>query len=160
MLVTYAMSGVDDIRNFRQVTPSLATSGQPTEAQLAEIARSGYDVIVNLALHDDPRYSLPDEAASVAALGIEYVHIPVRFEAPTESDLEEFMTAMARVEHRRVWIHCAANFRVPAFLGLYWTRQRGWPVDRAFALMESLWQPNPVWSSFIAAQLAKSSLQR
>jgi uncharacterized protein (TIGR01244 family) len=145
-----------DIRNFRQVTPSLATSGQPSETDLAEIARAGYDVIVNLALHDDPRYSLPDEAAAVASLGIEYIHIPVKFDTPTDSDLEQFFAAMKRIEHRRAWVHCAANFRVSAFLGLYWTLAKGWPVDRAFALMESLWQPNPVWSQFIATRLAKA----
>jgi protein tyrosine phosphatase (PTP) superfamily phosphohydrolase (DUF442 family) len=149
------VTSVDEIRNFRQVTPALATSGQPSESQLAAIAQSGYDVIVNLALHDDPRYSLPDEAASVASLGIEYVHIPVKFDAPTESDLDQFIAVMKRVEHRRVWIHCASNLRVPTFLGLYWNLQLGWPVDRAFALMESLWQPNQIWSQFISAQLAK-----
>ena len=147
---------LDQIRNFRQVSASLATSGQPSESQLAEIAASGYDLIVNLALHDDPRYSLPDEAASVASLGLEYVHIPVTFDAPAESDLEQFIAVMKGAERRRAWIHCAANFRVSAFLGLYWTVALGWPVDRAFALMESVWQPDEVWSRFISAQLARS----
>lgn len=39
---------------------------------MAAIAAAGYDVVINLALHDDPRYSLKDEAASVRALGLEY----------------------------------------------------------------------------------------
>jgi protein tyrosine phosphatase (PTP) superfamily phosphohydrolase (DUF442 family) len=38
-----------DIHNFRQVSPDLASSGQPREDQLVAIAAAGYDVIVNLA---------------------------------------------------------------------------------------------------------------
>ena len=70
---------IHDVYNFRQATPDLATSGQPTEEQLGAIAAAGYNVVVNLALHNDPRYSLRDEAASLSALGLDYVHIPVQF---------------------------------------------------------------------------------
>jgi hypothetical protein len=85
---------VHDVYNFRQAAPDLATSGQPTEEQLGAIAAAGYNVVVNLALHDDPRYSLRDEAASVEAFGLDYVHIPVQFGAPKEEDLLAFFDAM------------------------------------------------------------------
>ena len=74
---------ISDIHNYRQAAPDIATSGQPGEDQLAAIAAPGCDVVINLALHDDLRYSLKDEASSVQALGIEYIHIPVQFGAPT-----------------------------------------------------------------------------
>ena len=135
----------------------MATSGQPREDQLAAIAAAGYDVIINLALHDDPRYSLPDEASSVAALGLEYIHIPVPFGAPTENELGRFFDAMDRHKRSRVWVHCAANMRVTAFLGLYRYLREGWPDERAFALLRDVWQPDAVWSEFIALQMAKAS---
>ena len=53
----------------------------------------------------------------------------------------------------KIWIHCAANIRVSAFLGLYSVLRLGWEKERAFELMNSLWQPNDVWSAFIAATL-------
>ena len=96
---------VHDVYNFRQAAPDLATSGQPTEEQLGAIAAAGYNVVVNLALHDDPRYSLRDEAASVSALGLDYVHIPVQFGAPMERDLIAFFDAMDRNSGRRIWVH-------------------------------------------------------
>jgi uncharacterized protein (TIGR01244 family) len=148
-------SSVADIYNFRQVTPDLAASGQPREHQLAAIAGAGYDVVINLALHDDPHYSLPDEAGSVRALGLGYVHIPVRFDAPSESDLGLFFDAMDQHANARVWVHCAANIRVSVFLGLYRALRQGWTEEDAFALMREIWEPNAVWSSFIASQLAK-----
>jgi uncharacterized protein (TIGR01244 family) len=144
------------IYRYRQATPTLATSGQPREEQLAEIAAAGYDVVINLALHDDPRYALKDEAASVRALGLDYVHIPVQFDAPTESDLATFFEAMDAHKHRRVWLHCAANIRVTAFLGLYRRLREGWPEDLAFELMDDLWEPDAVWSAFIRTQLGKA----
>jgi uncharacterized protein (TIGR01244 family) len=150
-----AVPSIGDIYNFRQVSPDLASSGQPREHQLAAIAEAGYNVVINLALHNDPRYSLSDEAASVQALGMEYVHIPVQFGAPTESDLERFFDAMEQHAHERIWVHCAANMRVSAFLGLYRTLRQGWPESQAFALMREMWQPDAVWSQFIASQLAK-----
>jgi len=148
---------ISSIHNYRQAAPDMATSGQPREDQLAAIAAAGYDVVINLALHDDPRYSLKDERASVHALGIEYVHIPVQFGAPTTRDLTSFFDAMERSKGRRVWVHCAANMRVTAFLGLYLQLREGWPEERAFSLMRDVWQPNEVWSSFIAAQIASAS---
>lgn len=146
-------SRISDIYNFRQIGPNLATSGQPDEEELAAIAAAGYQVIVNIALHDDPRYSLPDETASVQALGLEYIHIPVLFHAPTEGDLHRFFDVMDRCRDRRVWVHCAANKRVSTFLGLYWHLREGQPREQAFKLMESVWEPNEVWSAFIAERI-------
>jgi protein tyrosine phosphatase (PTP) superfamily phosphohydrolase (DUF442 family) len=107
---------VHDVHNFRQAAPDLATSGRLTEEQLGATAAAGYNVVVNLALHNDPRYSLRDEAASVRAFGLDCVHIPVQFGAPKEEDLLAFFDAMDRNSGRRVWIHCAANMRVTAFV--------------------------------------------
>lgn len=143
------------IYNYRPVDESLSTSGQPTVAQLASVAEAGFKAVINLALHDDPRYSLPDEAGAVRSLGLAYVHIPVQFSAPTEADLLAFFSAMQAHRGQKVWVHCAANMRVSAFLGLYRVIKQGWEDQRAFELMHSLWQPNEVWSSFIAAMLER-----
>lgn len=144
---------VSDIYQFRQAAPDLATSGQPREHQLAAIAAAGYEVVINLGLHDDPRYSLPDEAASVQALGMEYVHIPVLFDAPAERKLTRFFDAMEAHAGKRIWLHCAANLRVSAFLGLYRRLRQQWPLECAFELMNDVWEPNAIWADFIGRQL-------
>jgi len=141
------------VYQYRQAAPDLATSGQPREEQLSLIAASGYEVVMNLALHDDPRYSLPDEAASVRRLGLEYVHIPVPFDSPNQEGLAKFFEAMDARRGKRIWLHCAANLRVTAFLGLYRQLREGWPNEQAFALMSDVWKPNPVWEAFIQRQL-------
>jgi protein tyrosine phosphatase (PTP) superfamily phosphohydrolase (DUF442 family) len=144
-----------DILNFLRIDAALATSGQPSIEELAGAAREGTEVVINLALHDDPRYSLPDEAGTVGSLGMTYVHIPVKFDAPQEAELFAFFDAMERHRGRKVLVHCAANKRVTAFLGLYRTIREGWDVDRAFAPMHRIWEPNAAWAPFIAAMLDK-----
>ena len=71
------------------------------------------------------------------------------------NDLIKFFDAMASHKHHRVWVHCAANKRVTAFLGLYRCLREGWPEEPAFALLREIWEPDEVWSTFIASQLAK-----
>ena len=148
------MDQIKDIVNFLAIETNLTTSGQPTEAQLAALAREGCEVIVNLALHDDPRYSLPDETALVASLGMNYIHIPVQFDAPRQSDLEAFFEAMESNQGKKMHVHCAANMRVSAFLGLYFHIRLGRSKDAAFAPLRSIWEPDAVWSAFITDMLS------
>jgi uncharacterized protein (TIGR01244 family) len=143
-------STLANIRNFREVDEHLATCGQPSEAQLAIIAAQGFSTVINLALHNDPRYSLPNEAMSVQALGMEYVHIPVQFANPTEADLLAFMSAMDEHQNQKLLVHCAANYRATAFLGLYRVIKLQWPREKSFELMHEA-----VWSAFIETMLEK-----
>ena len=145
---------LNSIYNYRQLGPRLAASGQPDEEELAAIAAAGYDLVLNIALDDDPAYSLPDEAGTVLSLGMRYLHIPVRFAAPTLDDLRRFFDAMDANRDSRTWVHCAANMRVSVFLGLYWHLREGQPLDQAFALQREIWEPDPVWQAFIARALA------
>jgi len=149
-------AGIASIFNYHAVDDAVSTSGQPSESEFQAIAQSGFEVIINLALHDDPRYSLPDEAGLVKSLGMEYVHIPVQFGAPTEEDLLAFFSAMEKYQGRKLFIHCAANKRVTAFFGLYRAMQLNWDVGKAFELMRDVWEPDPVWSTFIAHMLEKN----
>jgi protein tyrosine phosphatase (PTP) superfamily phosphohydrolase (DUF442 family) len=86
-----------------------------------------------------------------------YVHIPVQFKAPTEADFDSFCAEMDARAEERVWVHCAANWRVTAFLGLYRVLREGWERERAFALLHELWEPDEVWAPFIEAMLQKRS---
>jgi len=153
------MAKVTDIYNFRFIEDALSTSGQPTEAQLRAAASEGYEVIINLALHDDRRYSLSDETGLIEGLGMVYVHIPVQFDAPTEDDLLAFFQAMEMYNGKKIHIHCAANMRVTVFLGLYLMVKQGQAESNAFESMRSVWEPNDVWSSFISSMVTKYAQQ-
>lgn len=80
------MRDIEQIYNYLKLSDSVATAGQPTEAQLSLIKESGYQVVVNLALSESPK-ALPHEQAIVESLGMHYIHIPVLWENPTIVDL-------------------------------------------------------------------------
>lgn len=139
---------VATIYNFRRLSERIATSGQPAEAELAAIAQSGYQVVINLGL-TGTEYALPDEAGLAASLGLHYVHIPVQWDHPTEQDLDRFMQAMDRHHAHMVWVHCAANMRVSVFVALYRVLRLGWSIERALVDVHALWVPNETWQRFI-----------
>jgi uncharacterized protein (TIGR01244 family) len=148
------MAAVEDIVHYRKVNDRLATAGQPTEDQLRAAAEAGFEVVINLAPDDAPN-ALAGEAGLVRSLGMQYVHIPVPFPAPEEQQLLAFFDAMDANAERRLLVHCAANKRVSAFLGLRGVLRRGESVEEAFALMRGLWEPNPVWAAFIQEMLTR-----
>jgi uncharacterized protein (TIGR01244 family) len=142
------MADPDSIYHWQRLDDRTTTSGQPSEAELAELAALGVRRVINLGLHTHPR-ALPDEAASVAALGMTYVHIPVDFGNPTEADFAAFCAAVAAAGDAPLHVHCIANYRVSAFFHRYRRDVLGMDPDRARADLARIWQPDPVWSAFI-----------
>ena len=136
------------IPHWLRISDRITTSGQPTGPQLAEIAALGVAAVINLALHSHER-ALPDERGDVGALGMAYVHIPVEFARPTESDFAAFAAAMKGWKDRKVHIHCIANFRVSAFLYRYRRDVLGGDERRARADLDRIWRPDPVWAAFL-----------
>jgi protein tyrosine phosphatase (PTP) superfamily phosphohydrolase (DUF442 family) len=137
-----------DIVNFVVVDARIASAGQPSEAQLREIAESGFEAVVNLGILD-PEYCLPDEKKSAQALGLHYVHIPVTFTAPKDEDFERFRQTMRRLAGRKVFVHCAMNMRVSCFLALYGEAELGWSREQADEHVRLVWEPDDVWRGFL-----------
>jgi uncharacterized protein (TIGR01244 family) len=142
------MSDPEAIYNWRRLDERITTSGQPTEAQLADIQALGVRHVINLGLHTSEK-ALPDEAASVSRLGMTYIHIPVDFQNPTDQDFEQFCAEMARLEDVPVHVHCIANYRVSAFCFRYRRDVLGMDEAQARAEMEAIWQPDGVWADFV-----------
>lgn len=139
--------------NFLQIDENLITSGQPSEAQLVEVSKAGYQMVINLAL-SDADYSLKDEAASVRQLGMNYVHIPVIWTAPTLSDLGQFFESMDANQNKKIYVHCAANMRASVFIALYRSIRMGWRIEDASIDLLRIWKPDPVWQTFLQDALA------
>jgi protein tyrosine phosphatase (PTP) superfamily phosphohydrolase (DUF442 family) len=136
------------IQNFLQLSPTLATAGQPRREQFALIAGAGYDVVINLAMPDSWD-AVPDEAELVTELGLAHYHIPVEWEDPHREDLVQFCDLMDLLEGQKVFVHCARNMRVSAFIFLYRVLRQGRPAVDCRPDLEKIWQPNEVWEEFI-----------
>ena len=143
------MADPEAIYNWHRLDDRITTSGQPTEQQLADICALGVRHIVNLGLHTHEK-ALPDEAASVARLGMTYVHIPVDFQHPTDRDFAQFCSVMEELNDQPVHVHCIANARVSAFFYRYRRDVLGMDEKQARAEMEAVWKPTGVWAAFTA----------
>jgi protein tyrosine phosphatase (PTP) superfamily phosphohydrolase (DUF442 family) len=141
----------DEIRNFVRVDDTTLTGGQPTAGQLRDAAAEGVQAVVNLATLD-PLSALLDEAKLVPSLGMDYYHIPVVWDDPQPADFDQFARTLDALAGKPVLIHCAANFRVTAFYGLYAMRSLGWTGAQADALRARVWRDHqhPIWEAFVS----------
>jgi len=141
------------IYNYRRMAPDLATAGQPSDEELAAVARAGFEVVIDLALLD-AAYSLADEPGLVRSLGMVFEHVPVVWERPTPDDLALFFDVMRRHRGRRIFLHCAANMRASVFLALYRIRELDWSRDEAMNQVRDIWEPDATWRTFIQNALS------
>lgn len=137
-----------DIYNYLKISDSIATAGQPTKEQFEAVKGSGYQTVVNLALATSTN-ALADEKQVVEAQGMEYVHIPVIWENPTLEDVEQFFSVMEANTDKKVFVHCAANMRVSAFMYLYRCICKRISEEEAKKDLDQIWMPNEDWQKFI-----------
>ncbi len=142
---------MEKLLNYYQITDKVGTSGQPSKEQFADIAQMGYEAVVNLAMHDSDK-AIPDEGSIVVGLGMSYFHIPVPFDKPTADHLRTFCGIMSVLAGKKVWVHCAVNARVSAFMFHYLTWVRGVSEREATSPFLRDWRPlmDEAWKSFMA----------
>jgi protein tyrosine phosphatase (PTP) superfamily phosphohydrolase (DUF442 family) len=143
---------LSEIYNFRAIGDKLGTAGQPTEAQLRAVSESGFEAVINLALPTSDK-ALANEGSIVTGLGMAYVQIPVDFKVPTAQDFRAFCRVMDAFDDRPVFVHCAANMRVSAFVFLHRVLHERVSPAEAERDLHAIWQPDQIWSRFIEDQL-------
>lgn len=136
------------IYNFRKVSDLLACAGQPREGQLASLVTDGFQVVINLGLANGS-YALKNEAASVANLGLIYHHIPVLFDSPQLEELKLFIELLNKYKEDKVLVHCTANYRASAFVGLYLFSIGQVDETEMEDFVDLIWKPNQIWREFM-----------
>ena len=137
-----------NIINFVQLTENIASSGQPSREEFAQITTLGYKTVINLALVTSDN-AIVNEGDIVTELGLPYIHIPIQWQQPLLEQFRLFVAVMQQQNQRKVWVHCAFNMRVSVFLYLY--SRLHLKVDESVARqkLNQVWEPNDIWSQFI-----------
>lgn len=148
---------LEEIINFRQYSPTFASSGQPSKEQFAAIAENGFERIVYIAFTSNPN-ALSDADQVVKGLGMEYMHIPVDWENPLADDFYAFADSLQRDTDKKTLLHCQVNARATAFSFLYRVIYGGLEIAEAKADMNTVWQPNETWRDFIIEVLAENDI--
>ena len=146
-------SALEKIRAYHPLNERITTAGQPTAEQFNIIKLENFDLVINLALPDSPG-AIVDEFELMNQLGMEYIHIPVDFTAPSISDLYTFFATLDQYHDRRIFIHCALNKRVSVFMYLYRRIRQHVPDEEALPDLLSVWKPDLTWQRFMESALA------
>ena len=143
------MQQLEEIYNFYKIPKLFNTSGQPTEEQLIMLADNGYEIIINLAGNCKIGGFEIDEKNILESEGVKYIHIPVKFNNPTQLNFNEFVYNIRKFENKKIWVHCAANMRVSAFVYKYRRDILNLNHNKIFSDMKAIWNPNDIWNSFL-----------
>ena len=143
---------MNKILNFIKINELISTSGQPKIEEFEFIAKEGFEVIINLALNSSSN-AIENEDKIVSSLNMSYIHIPVDFENPIISDLKLFLNILQALGANKVWIHCAKNYRVSAFMYVYHKYILHTPFEEIDLSIFEKWQPSLVWQELMKVQL-------
>jgi protein tyrosine phosphatase (PTP) superfamily phosphohydrolase (DUF442 family) len=137
-----------DAENTHQVFDWLWSSGQLSVRDIDKLPAMGIDAVINLALPTSSN-ALAGEAELITGQGIQYFQIPVIWESPQIHQLTTFLGLLDILQGRKVWVHCAKNMRVSAFIYLYRRLRLAETEDTASFPMRDVWSPNETWRAFI-----------
>jgi protein tyrosine phosphatase (PTP) superfamily phosphohydrolase (DUF442 family) len=110
--------GIEGILNYLPISEAIATSGQPLADQFSHIQSQGYKIIVNLAPCNAAN-AIANEPEIIESLGMTYLHLPVVWENSTFIDFQQFCQILESHPGSHIFVHCAMNMRVSAFMYLY-----------------------------------------
>ena len=104
--------------NVVPISPTLATSGQPSATALAGLAAAGFQAVIYLA-PNTVSDAVTEEPAILMRQGIEFIHIPIPFAAPEEKHYLAAAEALTRLSAKKVLVHCQVNLRASSIVFLY-----------------------------------------
>ena len=139
---------VSEIISYVTYSNHFASAGQPTAAQLQLVKKSGVERVIYLAFNDNMT-AIENEDRVVKSLGMDYIHIPVDFDNPTLEDFQTFSAVMQQHPKMNTLLHCQVNFRASTFSLLYRVIFLKVPLSKAKESFDTVWEPNPVWFSFL-----------
>lgn len=130
-----------------RISDDFCCAGQPTAEEFVDVQRSGVRLVVNLAMPDSD-FALPDEQVIVESLGMDFVHIPVPFSAPSVEHFLHFERELRSRQGQPVLVHCALNWRASSFMALYSERNLGWTREQSEQIRCALWSPDSIWNDW------------
>ncbi len=145
------------IRHYYRYDATLASAGQPEASQLA-LLPGAFDCVINLAQSDSP-HALTDEAGTLEALGLPYIHLPVDFKKPLARDIKRFLAMMREHTEQRLFVHCAYNWRASSFVFLHRVINADCDQQQAKADLYAIWQPDATWQAFIETTLQQHDVE-
>ena len=140
------------ILNYIKVSDTISTSGQLSKKQFRQIAKEGFEVVINLGLNTHPE-ALKDEDKIVSKNGMIYFHIPISWEEPEIDRLKLFLILLETLqkENKKVFIHCIKNYRVSVFIYRY--KKDILKQKNVKLVAPKEYKPNEVWKKVLKEKI-------
>jgi tyrosine-protein phosphatase SIW14 len=114
------------VPQFGQVTPTLYRGAQPTKEGLANLAKLGINIVVDL------RGSRASERQVVTELGMKYVPLPWRCFSPHDEHFAQFLTLLRENPDKKIFVHCrVGDDRTGMDIAAYRMAEQGWTAEEA-----------------------------
>lgn len=147
----------DQAPAFFAFDPGLCCAGQPNRQQIARLAATGLDFVINLATEASTGH-LADEAALWEAAGVDFTWQPVDWQRPGMADYRRFENWLASRRGKRCLVHCAKNYRASLLCFAYLCVNEGRDPWELWPLVLAVWEPDAAWSALGREVLAASGL--
>ena len=133
--------------NYLTYSDQLASSGQPTAAQLEILAQQGTERVISLAFSDEDGTPEHQDRLTVD-LGMQFARLPISADRLTVGDFNAFSAVLASSPQNTL-VHCRSNKRASVFVYLHRVIHDKVPEADARKDLEKVWQPSGTWASYI-----------
>ena len=140
--------------NVVAIDANLVTSGQPNARALANLSAEGFEAVIYLA-PSTVSDAVKDEPSIVTMQGLEFIHIPIPFGAPTVSHFEAVSSALQRLQGKKLLVHCQVNMRASTMVFLFRVLQRKENPATAYDAVTRVWSPQGPWREMAQGLLVK-----
>ena len=144
-----------NILNYIKINDQISTAGQPTKEEFKQIAIEGFEVVINLAMHN--KGALKKEDKIVSKNGMMYIHIPITWKGPEVDRVKLFLTLLESLEkeHKKIFIHCIMNYRASVLMHLY--KKFVWKEKDMEFIAPTEYEPDEVWQEILDMELEENN---
>lgn len=118
------------MQTIRKINNELAITGQISLEQLADIAHSGFQSILNLRSPAEVGF-LFDEQQQAETLGLHYVNLPFQTDVVYDEAAIEVLQELSQLP-KPVLVHCDSAIRSATIALIHIATRQGATLDQAF----------------------------
>ena len=143
-----AKETVDGVRNFTNVSPTIACAGATEARVIPELAKRGYKAIINLRQATEQGAAIDETRQAAQAAGIKFIHLPFNPQQPDAAVVDAFLVASADPSNQPTFINCASASRVSSMMIAKRMLNDGWSQERALEEAKVIGPPSAALQQF------------
>ena len=146
---------IDGVRNFTNVSPTIACAGATEARVMPELAKRGYKAVINLRQDSENGANIDETRQAAEAAGIRFIHLPFNGQRPDPAVVDAFLKAASDPANQPLYINCASANRVSAMMIVKRMLTDGWTQERALEEAAIIGPPSASLQQFALSYVAE-----